>query len=219
MSDSNENKTTYTYILLGLFLVLVIFLVFFLGSKPDEFSELTDTSELTDVDGEKPQENIENSNPSNIGNSERETNQEVGDDNQENTEESGTSSTSAGGGGGGGGGSGSSSSSVSDNKKKEEKENFIPEIKIEFNAEDIVRISAIDNSTKSEMKYKNQSESDCDIDIPDDAVVYFEGEYIFLDEEKYNGMYVCFWSQNDKGVGRNISPRVQGIIELPEGYP
>ena len=69
-----------------------------------------------------------------------------------------------------------------------------------------------DDSGTTVMKYKIQSGSACSASVPGDAESYTEGANVSLDDESYNGMYVCFWSTDSgNNTGKNVSARISGI--------
>ena len=69
-----------------------------------------------------------------------------------------------------------------------------------------------DDSGTTVMKYKIQSGSSCSAAVPGDALSYTEGDNVSLDQESYNGMYVCFWSTDSgNNVGKAVSAQISGV--------
>ena len=72
-----------------------------------------------------------------------------------------------------------------------------------------------DDSGATTMKYKIQASSACSATVPGDASDYNEGDNVSLDQESYNGKYVCFWSTDQGGnAGKNVSDQISGIDTL-----
>ena len=69
-----------------------------------------------------------------------------------------------------------------------------------------------DYSQTTTMKYKIQATNNCSNTIPNDAINYTENQNISLDNESYNGKYICFWSEDEIGnIGKAISEQITGV--------
>ena len=69
-----------------------------------------------------------------------------------------------------------------------------------------------DDSGTTVMKHKIQTGSSCSASVPDDASSYTESDNVSLDQESYNGKYVCFWSTDAAGnVGKARSAQISGV--------
>ena len=93
-----------------------------------------------------------------------------------------------------------------------------PDVVIVLTGTNPKSISATDDDSGTTiMKRLIQTEDSCADTIPETAVDYTEGDVVSLDQESYDGKYVCFWSTDHVGnVGSAVSVEITGLkIRIP----